>query len=120
MTDLEAAKLDLDKAFVERDVAKIRQLMTADHIAVIANHGSPLANDELLANLAAYELISYEIGEIVVTTLGPDVALVNYAVRQAGTYDGTPLPAQAFVSEIWLEREGEWRQRLFQSTERTG
>ncbi len=120
MSDLKAAKVELDKAFVECDVSKIRQMMTTDHIAVIANHGSPLAADELLANLAAYDLTSFEIADVAVTTLAPDVALVNYDVRQSGTYNGMPLPAKAFVSEIWLERDGEWLQRLFQSTERTG
>ena len=119
MNDLTAAKSELDSAFVENDISKIEQMMTGDHIAVIANHGSPLTNDELLDNLAAYDLTSFDISNVAVTTLAPDVALVNYNVRQSGTYNGIPLPAKAFISEIWLKRDGCWKQRLFQSTELT-
>lgn len=120
MSDLEAAKMELHKAFVERDVSKIRQMMTADHIAAIANHGSPLANDELLANLEAYDLTSFEISDVVITKLAPDVAQLTCNVRQSGTYNGIPLPTRAFVSEIWLQRDGQWLQQFFQSTERAG
>jgi hypothetical protein len=120
MSDLEAAKMDLDKAFMERDVSKIRQTTTADHVAVIANHTGPMTKDQMVANLAKYHLTSFESSDVVVTMLSPDVALLNFNVKQSGTYDGIALPTRVFVSEVWLRRDGQWLQRLFQSTELSG
>jgi hypothetical protein len=116
VSDLKATTIELDKAFKDRDLAKLRQLMTVDHVAIIAGHGAPLANAELISSHTNYDLASFETSDMTQSALGPDVALITYDVRQSGSYAGNPLPAKAFASEIWVRSDGQWRQRMFQTT----
>jgi len=51
-----------------------------------------------------------------VTLLGDGAALVNFENSLAGSWQGKPFPQRIYVTEIWLKRDGKWRQRLYQET----
>jgi len=120
MSDLKATTIELDRAFKDHDEDKLRQLMTGDHVAIIAGHGEPLTNAAFVGRHTEYDLTSFETSDVAETMLSPDVTLITYHVSQSGSYAGNPLPAKAFASEIWVKNAGQWRQRLFQTTALTG
>jgi len=114
--EIKAAALELAKAFADQNVEAIRQLTSADHVSLAANYGKPVALDDQLAALAEFHHRPFEFSSLEVTLLGDGAALVNFENSLAGSWQGKPLPSRVYVTEIWLKRDGKWRQRLYQET----
>lgn len=114
--EIKTAVLELEKAFADQDVEAIRRLASPDHISLAANYGKPVALEEQLATLAEFHHRPSDFSSLEVTLLGDGAALVNFENALAGTWQGEPLPPRVYVTEIWLKRDGKWRQRLYQET----
>jgi hypothetical protein len=52
----------------------------------------------------------------VIDPIGSEAALVNFENTFRGTFAGKPLPERVHASEIWINEDGRWRQRLYQET----
>jgi len=114
--EIRGAVLALEKAFAEQDVEAIRRLVTPDHVSSAANYGKPVALEDQLATLSDFRHHPSDFSSVEVTLLGDRAAMVNFENALSGTWQGKPLPARVFVTEIWLRQDGTWRQRLYQET----
>jgi hypothetical protein len=112
---LEAAVKALDAAFVKRDEAAIKGLVTADHIATTTYYGT-LDLDGQLKALPDTEVTDYKQSDMKLKSLTPDVALVTYRVALAGKFKGKALPTRVLVTGVWVKREGKWREASYQET----
>jgi len=116
LAELEAAALQLDKAYADQDVATIQGMILPNHASIAPRYGGAAALDAQIETFEDLERTHFDYSPIEVELLGPDVALVTFEKSYAGTFKGTTLPPRVFVSEIWLRREGTWQQRLYQET----
>jgi hypothetical protein len=106
----------LDEAFTKKDVATIKQLMTADHLTVTPYYDGPQTVDDQLASLDAYDWSQTIVGEPSVALLAPDVALRTFVADLKGTFQGKPLPKRVFATELLVKRDGKWVERFYQVT----
>jgi hypothetical protein len=112
--EVKARVNELNQAFVDRDTAKIKTMMSADHIAIIPAFGKPIPFAEI--RLDQYKVVQSAFTPAQVKVLGPTAVLVTYETSNQGSYAGKPLSPRVFVSQIWLKQDGEWRQDLYQET----
>ncbi len=113
---IDNAAAKLDEAFETGDAETIKSLMTPDHIAVSPYYGAPQTVAEQIASLGDFEYAQTDVGEPTVTLLGSDVAIRTGIVDLKGSYQGKPLPARVFATEIMVKREGKWLERVYQAT----
>jgi len=106
----------LGQAFVSRDAATIRAMMTPDHRAVAFIYKGPQTVDEEVASLPQLKMEIYDAIPPTVALLGPDAALVTYEQSYRGTFNGNPLPGRVFVGEVWVRIDGKWLQKFYQET----
>jgi len=111
-----AAENALDDAFGARDEARIRALMTPDHITVTPYYDGPQTVDDQIASLDALDYGESIIGEPSVVFLTPDVALRTFIAELDGSFRGEPLPAKVFINETAVKRDGQWIEAFFQMT----
>jgi Domain of unknown function (DUF4440) len=112
--EIKARVAELNQAFVDRDRAKIKTMITADQIAVIPAYGKPTPFAEV--KLDQYKAVKSAFTPAQVKALGPTAVLVTYENSNQGSYAGKPLSPRVFVSQIWLKRDGKWLQDLYQET----
>lgn len=110
---VKSAMNELNQAFVQEDWAAIRALATPDHIAAGPVYDGSVSLDEQIAMFPRISLSEYVPTEPTVTLLADSVAMSNFEISIAGTFDGAPLHKRAFVSEIWVKRDGKWLQRAY-------
>jgi ketosteroid isomerase-like protein len=111
-----AAENALDDAFGARDEARIRALMTPDHITVTPYYDGPQTVDDQIASLDALDYGASIIGEPSVVFLSPDVALRTFISELDGSFAGKPLAGKVFINETAVKRDGRWIEALFQMT----
>lgn len=116
IADIRAAMSSLSEAFISEDVGAIKALMTPDHVAIGPTYDGPLSIDEQIAVFPRIALTEWVPTEPAITLLAENVAMSNFALSIVGTIDGKPLHSRAYVTEIWLKRNGGWRQHVYQET----
>jgi hypothetical protein len=114
VAEIKARVNELNQAFADRDMAKIKTMITADHIAIIPAYGKPTPFGEV--RLDQYKVVQSAFTPAQVKVLGPTAALVTYENSNQGSYAGKPLSPRVFVSQIWLKQDGKWLQDLYQET----
>ena len=91
----------------------------ASLILTFACIGSCLAasDGDLVAN--DYTLTEYEMEDVVVTVVSPDVALIRYGIRAQYAYKGKVLPVDPIVaSAVWIKKGGVWKAATYQEVVR--
>ncbi|WP_421725111.1 nuclear transport factor 2 family protein [Bauldia sp.] len=116
LTEFDAIRDELNAAFAAQNVDKIKTMMTPDHVAATTYYGGPLDTPTELEAVLKFNVDEAEFTPSKVSLLAPTVALVTYENTYVGTFDGEPLPPKVFVSEIWVQQDGTWLQRLYQET----
>jgi Domain of unknown function (DUF4440) len=116
VAEIKSAKSALDDAFARHDVATIKQMVTADHLAVTSYYGRPFTTADEVGTIADFKAEYFDFTDPVVTVLGPDAAQITFENSYRGTFEGKPLPPRVFVSESWLKQDGKWLQQLYQET----
>ena len=111
-----AAADALDRAFAERNVERIRALMTADHVTVTPYYDGPQSVQDQIDSLGSLSYGETIPGKVDVALLAPDVALRTFVADLKGSFEGKPLPAPAFITELMVKRDGQWVERFFQIT----
>ena len=106
----------LNAAFEKGDATSIKKLTTDDHIAVAPYYGGTMTVKEQLSSLADLKFSEFRPGELRVTLLGVDSALVTYSLTQKGTYKGKPLAGKAYASSVLVKRDGRWLEVFYQET----
>lgn len=116
---LEAVKKSvdaLDRAFATKDREAMKKLIAPDHVAVTPSTGHPLNAQEELDVLAKIKINALSIGDKKFSVLGPRTVLLEQEKSYSGTYEGKPLPKHIFSTAVWIKRDGQWRERLYQET----
>lgn len=106
----------LAEAFSTGDPSEIRALMTEDHLSVTSYYGRPFSVDEQVGTLGdfAYELV--EMGPHEIEMIDAKTALVTARSTVSGSFQGRDIPEEIIVSQIWVERDGEWLEHFYQET----
>ena len=113
---LNKAAAGLDQAFERQDVEAVKRLMTPDHVAVTPYYDGVQTVADQLASLPELKYEQTVVGEVAVTLLGTDAAMRTFTAKLKGSFQGKPIPADVFVSEIWVKRDGAWQERFYQVT----
>jgi ketosteroid isomerase-like protein len=114
--EVSAAISKLNRAFEKGDTDALKQLMTADKVAVTGYYGGPVTRDEQIKSLAELKLSEYKAGKMTIKLLGKEAALVSYELGMKGTFKGKPLPAKSYASAVWVKQAGLWREAFYQET----
>ena len=88
--------------------------MTSDHITVTPYYDGPQTVQDQLDSLAEYDWSQTIVGDVNVSLLGPDVAIRTFKADLKGAFQGKPLPARVFNTEILVKRDGKWVERFYQ------
>ena len=107
---------DLVEAYELQDMDAIAALSTPDHVAITPLYGGAISIDEQSEFVAELDVVLSPVGEVIVESLAPDIALQTLTVDFASTFQGEADIRRAAVTIIWVWREGQWRQRLYQET----
>lgn len=113
--EVESALDALNAAFTAQDAAKIRALMTPDHLA-ITTYGGKQTVEEQLQNLAELKYDEYSAGPMSARVISENCVIINYALGTKGTYQGKPLPARCLVTSVWVKNDGNWQEMNYQET----
>lgn len=116
IAEVRAAVEKIDKAFADQDVATIESMFTPDHISIAARYGGAIRTDDQLEAIGALERKAFDLTPVDVVLIAPGAALVTYQQSYTGTYQDEPLPPRVFVTQIWLDQDGKWLQRLYQES----
>ncbi|WP_421726160.1 nuclear transport factor 2 family protein [Bauldia sp.] len=116
VAEVEATLETLKKAFVDRDGATIKQIMTEDGLLITPYYHAAMTPDEVAANLSTLLIESHASHQVNVRPLGPGRSLMTLYTSFEGTYDGRPLPRWVFSSAVWVRRDDGWRVELYQET----
>ena len=111
-----AAMRQLHLAVANQDVTAVRARIAADHVTVAPYDDGPRSAADTLAALAELTVETFEDSDLTVALLDNDTALATYFVVLDGAYRGEPVDVAGFATEIYVRRDGDWLQRLFQLT----
>lgn len=106
----------LDQAFERQDVEAVKRLMTPDHVAVTPYYDGVQSVADQLASLPELKYEQTVIGHVAVALIGRDAAMRTFTAELKGSFEGKPIAADVFVSEIWVKRDGAWQERFYQVT----
>ena len=113
---INASSAALDDAFERQDEAKIRSLMTSNHLAITSYYGAPMGFAEVMKTLPELKMDQTITSDVTVTLLGPDAALRTFIADIKGSYKGKPFAPRVFVTETLVRRDGKWLERQYQTT----
>lgn len=95
-------------AYQSRDRARIEALIAPDAIDV--GPGGILTRDEVLAAVEQMSIQSFELDDVRICAVRPDLEIVVARSTVAGTYRGKPFPASVVRStSVWSREAGVWR-----------
>jgi len=110
----------LNDAFTKRDADAIRKLMIDEHLSITPYYGGLVTKADQLKALPDLQLIDYVAGELKVTMLTDDAALVTYPLTQNGKFKQRALPIKNYASAVWIKRNGKWLEASYQETPLSG
>jgi len=109
VSDLIATDQRMQRAFVERDLATLREIFTDDYVLVVSS-GAERSKAMVLAEVASPD-VRWEINESrgwVVRVHG-DTAIVVATLHQKGIDHGKPFDSDVKFSDTYIRDHGRWR-----------
>lgn len=95
-------------AYQSRDRALIEELIAPDAIDV--GPGGILTREEVLTAVGHMRILSFELDDVRVCAVRPDVEIVVSRSTVIGTYRGEPFPSSVVRStSVWSREAGVWR-----------
>ncbi|MCR4265937.1 nuclear transport factor 2 family protein [Nitratireductor sp. ZSWI3] len=106
---LEAAEQAFNAAMVSNDPDEIRKCITDDWVLVTPESG-PLPAEKMLGLIASGSLTHDTMTKTIYHThdLG-DVATVTGRCQNSGRFQGAPISADEWVTDVYRRVDGEWR-----------
>ena len=97
-------------AMKDRDGATAMELSDDPTLLVGARGAGELPRQALGAMLEAptWQLLSYEIEDLIVREVAPDTVVTAYKVTEELTVEEKPLTLQAYDASVWVKRNGAW------------
>ena len=115
VTEVEAAMETLNDAFPAHDVAKIKSLMTPDHLAVTPYAGVQTVGEQI-QTIRDLKYDEYAAGKMSAKTVGDSCVLVTYPLKLKGSFKGKQLPPETMVLGVWVKKDGKWLELHYQET----
>src|SRR3954469_21331554 len=107
--DLELAMTEFQRCIAERDVVAAADVLDADFALVLVQPvAAVVPRDRWLATLPDYAVRSYEVQEQLIDVDGSVAAVLHRAQMQA-TVGGVDRSGVFIVTDIWRQRDGQWR-----------
>ena len=105
------------EAWANNDTAALGEYFTEGHVS-IGTTGITIGKDENIARAVANacEVKGYELGEITEHKVAEGVVILTYEATQDGTCGGNPLSERVYSSSVWVEKDGEWYDAMYQET----
>lgn len=113
MTDdhktLEEAEQAFNEAMISNDVARIAECVTPDWVLVTPERG-PIPGREILAIIGSRMLTHATMTKTIqhMHVMG-DVALVTARGQNTGSFRGTPISADEWITDIYHRLDSRWR-----------
>lgn len=107
---------ELDEAFEARDAAKIKALMTPDHVGVTPYYGAPQSVAEMIASLPDLKYEQTNLSEPKVVLLGPGTAMRTVTAKLEGSFKDKQISHKVFITSIVTKQNGQWLERFYQVT----
>lgn len=106
--DFEAIEDAFNAAMVSNDVSRIERCISSDWCLVTPEVG-PVSRERILSVIAS-GMLSHDsmTKQIVRTQVYGDTAVVTSRGQNTGTYDGAPISADEWVTNIYRHVDGEW------------
>ena len=71
---------------------------------------------QILSYLDHITLNSYTLSGLKVKRIAPDAVLLIYQVSESGKYDDHPFQQTVNAASLWMKRDEQWQNVLFQET----
>ncbi len=112
-TEIPAFLLDLEEAFnramISNDVAQISRCITDDWILVTPEAG-PVPRERILGVIGSGMLTHATMKKVPThACVVGDIAWVTGRGQNSGTFNGSPIEADEYITDIYRRVEGEWR-----------
>lgn len=123
MTDLDelaAAETAFNEAMISNDPERIARCVTPDWVLVTPERG-PIAGREILSIIEAGVLTHTSMTKATAHVhLMGDVATVTARGQNTGTFRGTPIAADEWITDVYHRIDGRWRCVLTHLTPASG
>jgi uncharacterized protein (TIGR02246 family) len=117
--DIVAVEKSTFKAWASGDMKAYGDTMHADAVATWASGNRFNGKQAVVGDLSTdpCEVKSYDLADIKVRMLSPDIAVLSYRLSQDATCKSIgKLAAQAFVTTVYHRQAGKWRWVSYQET----
>jgi hypothetical protein len=94
------------KSFLSEDHVEVGFYGVANKAIVVAGVSSPVC-----------VVKTYAVESFKLTTFDVNTALLTYHAKQDTTCNGNPVPSPAWVSSLFVRRDGRWQNVLYQQTQ---
>jgi hypothetical protein len=108
-TELENQWLKADQ---DKDQAAINRIVAEDfEVWTSAPHGSPMSRADWLLEVFGKRLLSFQVKQLAVRDLSPDIAVVSFVETATYQQSATPQTEDRFIVDIWINHHGgdNWR-----------
>ncbi|MEM9471075.1 MAG: nuclear transport factor 2 family protein [Pseudomonadota bacterium] len=107
---------EIGAAFARQDFDEIKTFFAPDHLVVTTYTGVSPVSEYLPDAIENLDIRSAKVEDHQLVKLGPGVYMRTYYVENQGTFHGKTLPQRVLATQIWVQRDGKWVQRLYQET----
>jgi uncharacterized protein (TIGR02246 family) len=109
--ELEQLERKYWQAVKDQDARTCAELSDDPSLVTGAQGVSALSRDQMRAMMEKdlpYTLDEFELKDMQVRMLGPDMGVVAYKVHEKLTVDGKPVTLEAADASTWVRRDGKW------------
>ena len=118
--DLQAHLEELEKqswvAWKNRDGAFFEHFLSDDHVEMGPRGTAGKAAVVATVNTPNCVVASFSVDTFTLTQFTDDTAMLAYHARQDTKCSGKPVPSPAWVSSLYVKRNGRWLNALYQQT----
>ena len=104
------------EAFKNKDKKAYGDMLADDFVAVETDGEGARNKIHTVNEVDRSPLRNYTLENFKVITAGPNAAVVTYEITMEFPPKSTTRFLRVWASELWLNREGEWRARYYQET----
>ena len=105
------------KAFKNKDAKTFGQWIAEDVQEISMTDARLRTKADIIQMMSQYNITDYELTDMQVSDITPNVAILTYKVRAKGTHMGKPIPGgQTYASTVWVEKNGDWWAKFHQET----
>lgn len=104
------------EAFKNKDKKAYSDLLAEDFVGVEDDNDGQRAKWKAVREIDVSVINSYNVFALKVLPLNPNAALVTYELTMIFPPKAVVRFKRVLVSEIWVKRDGQWKERYYQET----